>query len=214
MVSAATVSPRASPVLLGHPPQAFVQAYTNTLLTMMMPFMFALTAPIRFMQTIGAHITSHTIGYLSAVVATVTVRMVRWNMDTFWSWYQEKKWLPNAANYAQDGAPVMEGVRSIHTELYGTVKREMCHVLTPTKSTGGVVVYIHGGGFVVANSTVLLHSITLFCRQGFTVYSLDYPHAPENRFPAPLISVLKAISWLKTTHNVESISLFGDSAGV
>ena len=136
-------------------------------------------------------------------------------MDTFWSWYQEKKWLPNAANYAQDGLSVMQGVKDIQVEVYGTQPREMCHVLTPTKPVEGkYLVYFHGGGFVVANSTVLLHSVTLFCRHGYTVYSIDYPHAPEHRFPAPLVSVLRALHWLKTVKGINKISLFGDSAGI
>lgn len=149
------------------------------------------------------------------ICTTLVVRLVRWHMDTFWSWYQEKKWLPNEKNYSQDGRSVMEGVKDITLVQYGALPRETCHVLTPTKSRGKdhVLVYIHGGGFVVANSTVLLHSVTLFCRHGYTVYSIDYPHAPEDRFPRPLVSVLQALRWLKAERGIDSVHLFGDSAG-
>jgi acetyl esterase/lipase len=148
------------------------------------------------------------------LITTVIVRLVRWQMDSFWSWYQEKKWLPNAANYAQDGISVMEGVKEIRTQVYGAMKKEFCHVLVPTNPVvDRVLVYIHGGGFVVANSTVLLHSVTLFCRHGFTVYSMDYPHAPENRFPGPLVSILRALHWMKSVQNIQAVTLFGDSAG-
>lgn len=147
-------------------------------------------------------------------VSTLVVRLVRWQMDTFWSWYQQRHWLPNERNFAQDGKSVMLGVKVIETEHYGNASREVCHVLIPTDPVDDrVLVYIHGGGFVVANSTVLLHSVTLFCRHGFRVYSIDYPHAPEHRFPVPLISVMRSLAWLRAEKGVRRVCLFGDSAG-
>ena len=175
-----------------------------------------LKTPMRAVKATASSISHAIAAYIFLIITTAVVRLVRWHMDTFWSWYQEKKWLTNAANYAQDGLSVMEGVKDIRLERYGALHRETCHVLTPTapRTKDGVLVYVHGGGFVVANSTVLLHSVTLFCRHGYTVYSIDYPHAPEHRFPRPLASVLQALHWLRTEKGIECISLFGDSAGI
>lgn len=51
--------------------------------------------------------------------------------------------------------------------------------------------YIHGGGFVAANSAVMLHSVTAFSRSPCRspVYSMDYPLSPEHPYPCPLLSV-------------------------
>jgi acetyl esterase/lipase len=206
-------TPHASPAPVSASKPPFLNAVSRPFAMLVLPMVLALFTPLRLAKILGSRLTLAVLGSITAACAVLTVRMVRWHMDTFWSWYQEKKWLPNNANYAQDGAPVMEGVVDIRLEKFGPRPRETCHILTPTKPSGRSLVYVHGGGFVVANSTVLLHSITLFCRQGLTVYSLDYPHAPEHRFPEPLISVLRGLSWLYTTHGVKRVSLFGDSAG-
>lgn len=205
---------RGSPAPAAGPSASEMKSALKPFFALMLPLAFTLFVPFRWVKLFGGRISTFLISSLTAACAIVAVRMVRWHMDTFWSWYQEKKWLPNQANYAQDGAPVLEGVLDIRLEKFGVLSRETCHVLTPTKPSGKALVYVHGGGFVVANSTVLLHSITLFCRQGFTVYSLDYPHAPENRFPGPLISILRALVWLKAEHGVHETALFGDSAGM
>lgn len=73
--------------------------------------------------------------------------------------------------------------------------------------------YAHGGGFVIASSEVLIHSVTMFCRSGFTVYSINYPLAPKYPFPAALVSTLRAMSWLRVEKGIDRISVLGDSAG-
>lgn len=45
------------------------------------------------------------------------------------------------------------------------------------------------------------------------VYSIDYPLAPESRFPGPLVSVLQAFNWLRVTEGVDKVVVLGDSAG-
>ena len=71
----------------------------------------------------------------------------------------------------------------------------------------------HGGGRVAVNREVMGQSITPFVRAGFTVYSIDYPLAPECRFPGPLISVIRACSWIQRHSGSDLITVVGDSAG-
>eukprot|EP00658_Telonema_sp_P-2_P049616 TRINITY_DN37756_c0_g1_i2.p1 TRINITY_DN37756_c0_g1~~TRINITY_DN37756_c0_g1_i2.p1 ORF type:complete len:297 (+),score=55.95 TRINITY_DN37756_c0_g1_i2:374-1264(+) len=59
----------------------------------------------------------------------------------------------------------------------------------------------------------MLHSIDFLGRNGYTVYSIDYPLAPENKHPAALISVLKALAYVRQQHGVNRCVMFGDSAG-
>ena len=61
----------------------------------------------------------------------------------------------------------------------------------------GIVVYFHGGGWVVGGAT----SDDPFCRDlcvrsGAIVVSVDYRHAPEARFPAAVDDALAAVRWV------------------
>lgn len=77
-----------------------------------------------------------------------------------------------------------------------------CNRLGSTSKIGSPIpiLYIHGGGFVAANAAVLMQSVTPLVREGFTVYCIDYPLAPDNRFPIPVISVLRAMFWWVITY--------------
>ena len=128
----------------------------------------------------------------------------------------------------------MEGLAPIGFERYGPHDKETVHILAPAsrayvytsalhgppciptvssliETSNDVVLYVHGGGFVTVNSGVLLHSVTCFCRNGFTVYSIDYPLAPQYPYPAALVSLLRALYWLKREKNVSRVHLLGDS---
>ena len=158
------------------------------------------------------------------LLGTLFIRFVRWQVDGFWTWLQWGVWMRYSGAFAQDRRPVTEGVARIDWLWYGPDKAELVHRLTPEaryaallegagRSKARRLLYVHGGGFVFASSSVLIHSVTLFCRQGFTVYSMDYPMAPEHRFPAALLSVLSALRWLRAEEGVEEVVLLGDSAG-
>lgn len=81
------------------------------------------------------------------------------------------------------------------------------------KHQGDAVLFIHGGGWVIEGSQVQVHTVTPWARKGFVVYALNYPLAPENKFPIAVVSVLKGLHHLRTEHNVNNIQLVGESAG-
>ncbi|KAK3261142.1 hypothetical protein CYMTET_29939 [Cymbomonas tetramitiformis] len=60
---------------------------------------------------------------------------------------------------------------------------------------------------------MLLHSVAPFVRAGHTVYSVDYPLAPEQPFPCALVSLLQALAFLHKRYGVSRLVLLGDSAG-
>jgi hypothetical protein len=64
----------------------------------------------------------------------------------------------------------------------------------------GPVVYCHGGGHFCVKGALLLHSMTPLARAGLTVYSLEYPLSPEDRFPSAVLSVIRACVYIKKTH--------------
>jgi epsilon-lactone hydrolase len=87
--------------------------------------------------------------------------------------------------------------------------------LVPNAAGPGVVLYIHGGGFVacsVATHRPITAALARFARR--RVFSAEYRLAPEHRWPAGAEDVRTAYEWLVGTGVPPAeIALAGDSAG-
>ncbi|MFJ6409472.1 alpha/beta hydrolase [Streptomyces hydrogenans] len=89
----------------------------------------------------------------------------------------------------------------------------------PAAGPRPVLVYLHGGGFVLGT----LDGVDEVCRaiaarSGWAVFSLEYRLAPENPYPAALDDCFDAFFWLRRAASVlgidpEAIAVGGDSAG-
>jgi acetyl esterase len=95
-------------------------------------------------------------------------------------------------------------------------------VYTPAESVGanhGVLVWLHGGGWVIGDVESADPTCRLLAAQsGCVVVSVDYRLSPEHRAPAPLDDCLAAVTW--TVENAEALgcdasrlAIGGDSAG-
>ena len=155
---------------------------------------------------------------------------VAWLYHYWWFHY-------GSGHVSQDGLPVRQNCNIERKKRYGTLKHEFLSIYTPIKydvedeseseneneeddkfnyghvCDRGPLIFVHGGGWVAVNREVMGQSITPFVRAGFTVYSIDYPLAPECKFPGPLISVLRACAWVKRHSGCHEITIVGDSAG-
>ncbi len=79
---------------------------------------------------------------------------------------------------------------------------------------GTVVVYVHGGGFVIGDLEVADRPCrALAAASGATVVSVDYRLAPESPFPGPVHDCLAAVRWVRSAGLGERLVLLGDSAG-
>jgi acetyl esterase len=93
-----------------------------------------------------------------------------------------------------------------------------CRLYVPARATG-VVVFLHGGGFVFGDlDTHDAQSRRIANRTGRAVLSVDYRRPPEHRFPAAPDDVDTALCWLLasgTEHGLDTSRLvaLGDSAG-
>lgn len=92
-----------------------------------------------------------------------------------------------------------------------------CRLYLPDGSDG-VIVHLHGGGFVFHDIDV--HDAAarrLANRSGMAVLSVDYRRPPEHRFPAAPDDVDTALAWLATEARLLGIEgpwfAHGDSAG-
>lgn len=97
-----------------------------------------------------------------------------------------------------------------------------CRLYRPASDTAssgaGVVVHLHGGGFVFHDVDV--HdaiSRQLANRSGLAVLSVDYRRPPEHRFPAAPDDVDDVLAWLARAGGAHDLTgpvlLHGDSAG-
>jgi acetyl esterase len=83
----------------------------------------------------------------------------------------------------------------------------------PTADEGGLVMHLHGGGFVFHDVDV--HDPVarrLANRTGMPVLSVDYRRPPEHRFPAAPDDVSTAVAWAQRHHD-GPLFAHGDSAG-
>ncbi|GAB3960940.1 alpha/beta hydrolase [Spirosoma harenae] len=94
-------------------------------------------------------------------------------------------------------------------------------VYTPNGGTSPkpVIVYYHGGGWVIANTQVYEYSVMALAQStGAIVVSVDYRLAPENKFPTAHEDAFAAYKWVKQNAaslngNPTKVAVAGESAG-
>lgn len=88
-------------------------------------------------------------------------------------------------------------------------------VYSNTSQAEQVLLYLHGGGFVLGLSHLHLQMVAHLSRKmGLRVLLVDYRLAPEHPFPAALDDCITAYLWLiKAGTSARKIVIAGDSAG-
>ena len=82
-----------------------------------------------------------------------------------------------------------------------------------------VIVYYHGGGWVIADINVYSSSAQGLCElTGAIVVSVGYPQGPEHKFPAAHNASFDAYKWVVSNAaslkgDVTKIAIVGESAG-
>ncbi|TQM33440.1 alpha/beta hydrolase [Nocardia bhagyanarayanae] len=133
---------------------------------------------------------------------------------------EQARALLNSAPAAEPSTP-LDHVEQLTVPTRAGAIRARLYRADDTGRDGGnpALAYLHGGGFVLGT----LDGADEVCRaiaagSGWTVVSLDYRLAPENRYPAALEDCLDAYAWLTRTApelgiDPERIAIGGDSAG-
>ena len=100
---------------------------------------------------------------------------------------------------------------------YGSLKDEKLDFIAPKKETKKqiAIVHIHGGAWIAGSKgNFYSKPLTKFSNEGYPIFSLNYPLAPEQQHPFMLRSLLKALVWIKKKYpEYKEIHLIGDSAG-
>ncbi len=122
---------------------------------------------------------------------------------------------------SRQGKPTVEPVgRTSHIRIPGPGGPLLARVYTPSgRGPFPVVVYFHGGGWVVANINVYDSSARALTNAARSiVVSVAYRQAPENKFPAAAMDAYASSQWVM--RNAASlggipsrVSVAGESAG-
>lgn len=91
-----------------------------------------------------------------------------------------------------------------------------CAMLTPKDElSSGVILYLHGGGFVAGNLEYALgFASSLAVKCGIKVFTVEYRLAPEHPYPAAIDDAMDAYGHLLSSgYEPSRIALCGESAG-
>ena len=127
----------------------------------------------------------------------------------------EARAMVEASNVTIPAGPGMESVRDIviPSQAGGMPAR----VYSPSSSAPGLVVYFHGGGWVVGTLDGWDASVrNLAAASGCDVVSVDYRLAPEHVFPAAADDAYDALMWAASAGGLAAgrpVVVAGDSAG-
>lgn len=123
-------------------------------------------------------------------------------------------------NRGTDPAQLVPGVTSADATVQGATGALPARFFTPAgPGPFPVVVYFHGGGWVIADKQVYDASARAIAKQAqAVVVSVDYRRAPEAKFPAAWDDALAAYRWtLANAANFKGdasrVALAGESAG-
>lgn len=115
---------------------------------------------------------------------------------------------------------LVPGVTAQDRTISGAVSDLKARVYTPPGAGPfPVIVYFHGGGWVIADLEVYDGGARGLCKQAQAiVVSVDYRRAPEARFPAAWDDALAAYRWVsenadELNGNAAQLGLAGESAG-
>lgn len=122
-------------------------------------------------------------------------------------------------NIARPSAPDVT-ISTMMIPGYGGVPLR-AKVYTPNNVTGprNVIVYYHGGGWVIANADVYDYSTLALAEETrAVVVSVDYRLAPEHKFPTAHQDAFAAYKWVKANAatynwNPAKVAVAGESAG-
>jgi acetyl esterase len=116
--------------------------------------------------------------------------------------------------------PASEGVRSVDRAIPGPERDIPLRIYTPDGvGPFGVLVFYHGGGWVIGDLETHDRECRILCREaGCVVVSVDYRLAPEHVFPAAVEDAFAALRWVSRNAaeldgDPARLAVGGDSAG-
>jgi hormone-sensitive lipase len=116
----------------------------------------------------------------------------------------------------------MSEISSNFKEMTNKFLKKEEELKSPKKkeNINGVIIHIHGGGFVSMSSSSHRNYLYQWAKSlNMIIFSIDYRLAPQDPFPAPLDDIWQAYNWIVNYSEsilgipIDKIVLAGDSAG-
>ena len=106
------------------------------------------------------------------------------------------------------------GIKVGHERLAGVPVYRLSPVKSTAKRSAKTVLYLHGGGYVLAHgASGLVEALPLVSNHGFDVVSVDYRMAPEHPYPAAIEDAFAVYKALAAEKGAENIVVYGTSTG-
>lgn len=115
--------------------------------------------------------------------------------------------------------PALEAISDLEAEWEGEVVRLRIYRPTHSDQSQPALVYFHGGGWVMGGLDSHDHICRILAREaGVVVIAVDYPLAPDTRYPGALRYGLDAMRWIFANADALNldparVAVGGDSAG-
>lgn len=106
-------------------------------------------------------------------------------------------------------SPLPPGVR-VTPDKVGGIAGEWAEC---DNSPRGLLLYVHGGGFIACSSETHRPIPAYFAKLGFRVFTPDYRLAPEHPFPSAIHDLIQVYLAMAAGDPPNPVSVAGDSAG-
>jgi acetyl esterase/lipase len=88
----------------------------------------------------------------------------------------------------------------------------------PSKNNGKLIFWLHGGGFISGDKSIVEHYMVILADKGFNIVNINYAVSPKYRYPVALKQIEEAYLYIKENAgkyaiSTEKIYFGGDSAG-
>ena len=116
----------------------------------------------------------------------------------------------------------VEDIDVVRDTAYGSDERQRLDIHIPkqglVEKNAGVVMFVHGGGFIRGDKSGRRHIPDFFAANGYVGVNVTHRLAPEHKWPAGGVDISAAVTWVHANiaaygGDPERIYLMGESAG-
>ena len=161
---------------------------------------------------------------ITLIVGILIVMIIAWNVSVFpfvylfrilMSSVQEAGTIGEYSDQIQNVTEM--GTVSISVEGYPDAQATV-YAPENTEDALPLIVYIHGGGYVVGSASQVSNYAKLLASNGYIVVNMDYALAPEYGYPAAVIQLAEAVNYFyqhAEDYHIDPDHIFigGNSAG-
>ena len=156
----------------------------------------------------------------AALLALAAALAVLWfNTPLLAVWYTRAVWGGPETDPAYREYVTADGIRVLENECYcAEFANSYMDVYLPQEGGGKAILWVHGGGFVSDDKSLVSETAMKFAQAGYAFFNINYALAPEATYPSQLRQLDAAASYIaehEARYGVQGASFVfgGDSAG-